>query len=50
MILTFLIGLGGGFHAYARPRKPRKTSYQHIELQKDISIYKIFSQGIMLRN
>ena len=40
----FPIGLGGGFHDYARTKKHRSTSYQHIEPQKDISTYKIFSQ------
>ena len=39
----FPIGLGGGFYAYARTKKHRSTSYQHIEPQKDISTYKIFS-------
>ena len=45
----FPIGLGGGFHDYARTKKHRSISYQHIE-PKDISTYKIFSQGKTLRN
>ena len=30
----FPIGLGGGFHDYARTKKHRSTSYQHIEPKK----------------
>ena len=48
--LYFPIGLGGGFYAYARPKKHRSISYQHIEPPKDISTYKIFSQEKILRN
>ena len=46
----FPIGLGGVFYDYARTKKHRSTSYQHIEPQKDISTYKIFSQEKILRN
>ena len=42
--------LGGGFYDYARTKKHRSTSYQHIEPQKDISTYKIFSQEKKLQN
>jgi len=31
-------------------KEPRNTSYQHIEPQKDVSTYKIFSQEKILRN
>ena len=46
----FPIGLGGGFHDYARIKNPRKSPYQWINLQNVTSIYKSTSQGIMLRN
>ena len=46
----FPIGLGGVFYDYARTKKHRSTSYQHIEPQKDISTYKIFSQEKKLQN
>ena len=46
----FPIGLGGGFHDYARTKNPRKSPYQWINPQNVISIYKSTSQGIMLRN
>lgn len=40
----------GGFDVEIGPKKHRSTSYQHIEPPKDISAYKIASQGKMLRN
>ena len=46
----FPIGLGGGFHDYARTKNPRKSPYQWINPQNVTSIYKSTSQGIMLRN
>ena len=46
----FPIGLGGGFHDYARTKNPRKSPYQWINPKNVTSIYKSTSQGIMLRN
>ena len=46
----FPIGLGGGFHDYARTMNPRKSPYQWINPKNVTSIYKSTSQGIMLRN
>ena len=46
----FPIGLGGGFHDYARAKNPRKSPYQWINPKNVTSIYKSTSQGIMLRN
>jgi len=46
----FSIGLGGGFHDYARTKNPRKSPYQWINPKNVTSIYKSTSQGIMLRN
>ena len=46
----FPIGLGGGFHDYARTKNPRKSPYQWINPKNATSIYKSTSQGIMLRN
>ena len=40
----------GGFDVEIGPKKHRSTSYQHIEPQKDVSTYKIFSQEKILRN
>ena len=46
----FPIGLGGGFHDYARTKNPRKSPYQWINPKNVTSIYRSTSQGIMLRN
>ena len=46
----FPIGLGGGFHVYARTKNPRKSPYQWIKPKNFTSIYKSTSQGIILRN
>ena len=46
----FPIGLGGGFHDYARTKNPGKSPYQWINPQYVTSIYKSTSQGIMLWN
>ena len=46
----FPIGLGGGFHDYARTKNPRKSPYQWINPKNVTSIYKSTSQGIMLWN
>ena len=46
----FPIGLGGGFHDYARTKNPGKSPYQWINPKNVTSIYKSTSQGIMLRN
>ena len=46
----FPIGLGGGFHDYARTKNPCKSPYQWINPKNVTSIYKSTSQGIMLRN
>ena len=50
VVLIFPIGLGGGFHDYARTKNPRKSPYQWINPKNVTSIYKSTSQGIMLRN
>ena len=50
VVLTFFVGLGRWFHAYARIKNPRKSPYQWINPQNITSIYKRTSQGIMLRN
>ena len=39
----FPIGLGGGFYDYARTKKHRSTSYQHIEPPKKTSQHIKFS-------
>ena len=49
-LFNFPIGLGGGFHDYARTKNPRKSPYQWINPKNVTSIYKIFSQEKMLRN
>ena len=46
----FPIGLGGGFHDYARTKNPGKPPYQWINPKNVTSIYKSTSQGIMLWN
>ena len=50
VVIIFPIGLGGGFHVYARTKNPRKSPYQWINPKNVTSIYKSTSQGIMLRN
>ena len=44
------IGLGGGFHDYARPKNSRKFPYQWINPKNVTSIYKSTSQEKILRN
>ena len=46
----FPIGLGGGFHDYARTKNPRKSPYQWINPQNVTSIYKSTSQEKILWN
>ena len=46
----FPIGLGGGFHDYARTKNPRKSPYQWINPQNVTLIYKSTSQEKILWN
>ena len=50
VVIIFPIGLGGGFHVYARTKNPRKSPYQWINPKNVTSIYKSTSHGIILRN
>ena len=49
-VVSYFPLVGVGDFMLKRPKKNRSTSYQHIEPQKDISTYKIFSQEKILRN
>ena len=44
MILTFLIALDGGFHAYARTKNLRKAPYQYVESPDTSQYIKILTR------